>query len=99
PGAYTLRLAPDLKLSLARGLWSPGRWELCYRRQRLARIGVSDVRTLTSGPLYQRDGCAVGTVKLEQSTVRRSQLELLVVLALATIRADASLLDIPVAGG
>jgi hypothetical protein len=99
PGAYTLRLAPDLKLLLARGLWSSGRWELCYRRQRIAQIGVSDLRTLTSGPLYQRDGSTVGTLKLERSTVRRSQLELLVVLALATIRADASLLDIPVAGG
>jgi hypothetical protein len=95
PGAYTLRVAPDLKVSLARGLLSSGRWELRYRRQRIAQIGVSDLRTLTSGSLYQRDGSTVGTLKLERSTVRRSQLELLIALALATIRADASLVAIP----
>jgi hypothetical protein len=99
PGAYTLRVAPDLKVLLARGLLSSGRWELRYRRQRIAQIGVSDLRTLTSGSLYQRDGSKVGTLKLERSTVRHSQLELLVALALATIRADASLLDIPSSAG
>lgn len=95
PGAYTLRVAPDLKVLLARGLFSSGRWELRYRRHRIAQIGVSDLRTLTSGSLYQRDGSKVGTLKLERSTVGRSQLELLVALALATIRADASLAGIP----
>ena len=95
PGAYTLRVATDLKVLLARGLWSSGRWELRYRRQRIGQIGVSDLRTLTSGSLHQRDGSTVGTLTLERPTVRRSQLELLVALALATIRADASLVAIP----
>ena len=84
---------------LARGLLSSGRWELLIAVSESPQIHVSDLRTLTSGPLYQRDGSKVGTLKLERSTVRRSQLELLVALTLATIRADASLLDIPVAGG
>jgi hypothetical protein len=84
---------------LARGLLSSGRWELRYRHQRIAQIGVSDLRTLTGGSLYQCDGSKVGTLTLERSTVHRSQLELLVVLALATIRADASLLDIPAPAG
>jgi hypothetical protein len=54
PGAYTLRVAPDLKVSLARSLLSSGRWDLRYRRERIAQIGVSDLRTLTGGSLYQR---------------------------------------------
>jgi hypothetical protein len=71
---------------LAPGWLSPGRWELRYRRQRIAQIRVSDPRTLRDGPLYQRDGSTVATLKLERSTVRRSQLELLIVPALANPR-------------
>ena len=93
PGAYTLRVAPDLKVLLARNMVPAGHWQLRHRHQRLAQIGVSDRITLTGGSLYQCDGRKVGTLTLERSTVPRSQLELLVLLALATIRADASLPD------
>jgi hypothetical protein len=95
PGAYTLRVAPDLKVLLARNMFSADQWQLRHRHQRIAQIGVSELLTLTGGSLHQSDGSKVGTLTLERSTVRRSQLELLVLLALATIRADASLLDIP----
>jgi hypothetical protein len=99
PGAYTLRVAPDLKVLLARSKLSLGRWQLRHRHQRIGQIGVSDLPILTGGSLYECDGSKVGTSTLERSTVRRAQVELLVLLALATIRADASLLDIPGAAG